>query len=163
MVSRISFILLTALIVVSCSVSKNAKIAGNYTFETECIGVELDGSQTVKAWGQGRNRTDAIEQAKKQALKDVLFHGINNGKSDCSNKALLLEVNAEEKYENYFAKFFTDEGEFLNYVSYEDANPKHIESTKERKKAGSQEYYGLIVRVQRMKLKEKLISDKIIK
>ena len=43
------------------------KGAGNYTYDTECIGVEGDGSQTVKGWGSGRNREDAVEQAKKMA------------------------------------------------------------------------------------------------
>ena len=33
-------------------------IAGNYTYETECMGVELDGSQTLKAYGYGKDRSD---------------------------------------------------------------------------------------------------------
>ena len=37
-------------------------------FETECLGIEGDGSQTLRAWGTGRNRADAVEQAKKNAV-----------------------------------------------------------------------------------------------
>ena len=35
--------------ITSCSGQK--KLAGNYTYKSECMGVELDGSQTIKAWG----------------------------------------------------------------------------------------------------------------
>ena len=31
-------------------------ISGNYAKETECLGVEMDGSQTVKAWGFGNGK-----------------------------------------------------------------------------------------------------------
>lgn len=31
------------------------------SYETECLGTELDGSQTLRAWGKGKNRADAIE------------------------------------------------------------------------------------------------------
>ena len=66
----------------SCKPQK--KIAGNYTYETECMGIEMDGSQTLKAWGYGKNRIDAVEQAKKNAVRDVLFKGIRNGKTECN-------------------------------------------------------------------------------
>ena len=55
----------------SCTPQRMA--AGNYnTYETECIGVEGDGTQTLLSWGQGRNRMDAVEQAKKMLL-EMLF------------------------------------------------------------------------------------------
>jgi len=60
-----------AFILFSCNPQK--KIAGNYTYKTECLGIEMDGTQTVKAWGNGRNRFDATEQAKKNALNDVFL------------------------------------------------------------------------------------------
>ena len=61
----------------SCG-STQMKGAGNYNYETECIGVEGDGSQTVKGWGSGRNREDAVEQSKKNGLSSVLFKGIRS-------------------------------------------------------------------------------------
>ena len=48
-------------------------VSSYHSFESECLGVELDGSETLRAWGRGKNRTDAIEQAKKNAVRDVLF------------------------------------------------------------------------------------------
>ena len=75
------------------------KISGNYIYKTECMGIEHDGSMTLKTWGNGRNRADAVEQAKKNAVRDVIFQSIMEGKQDCLKKPLITEVNAEEKYE----------------------------------------------------------------
>ncbi len=136
--------------------------AGNYKYKTECMGVELDGSATLKAWGNGRNRADAVEQAKKNAVRDVIFHGISEGKSECNSKPLIFEVNAEEKYEDYFNKFFADNGEFKNFISLRD---ERIFDKISRDKKGARESvtHGLIVRVLRAELKAKLIADGIIK
>ena len=90
---------------ISISCSSKKSIAANYSNPTECLGVELDGSQTLKAWGNGRNRQDAVDQAKKNAIRDVIFKGIRDGKSECNTKPLVFEVNAQDKYEDYFNVF----------------------------------------------------------
>ncbi len=137
-------------------------IAGNYSYKTECMGVELDGSQTLKAWGNGRNRSDAVDQAKKNALRDVLFNGITEGKNECNMKPLIFEVNAQEKYEDYFNKFFADGGEFKNFISLRDERI-FDKISRDKKKARQSVTHGLIVRVLRTELKEKLIADGILK
>lgn len=145
-----------------CTAHAQKSTAGNYKYKTECMGVELDGSATLKAWGNGRNRADAVEQAKKNAVRDVIFHGISEGKSECNSKPLIFEVNAEEKYEDYFNKFFADNGEFRNYISLRD---ERIFDKISRDKKGARESvtHGLILRVLRAELKAKLIADGIIK
>ncbi|MDP5076044.1 MAG: hypothetical protein NWP82_06130, partial [Flavobacteriales bacterium] len=80
----------------------------------------MDGSQTLESWGSGRNRFDAVEQAKKNAINEVLFKGILNGKPECERKPLVPEVNAREKYASYFNAFFADGGEYLNYITLQD-------------------------------------------
>ena len=52
------------------------KVAGNFEYNTECYGTELDGSLTLKAWGNGRHRWDAVEQAKKN-FRPKVFIQIN--------------------------------------------------------------------------------------
>ena len=144
----------------SCNPQK--KISGNYSYETECMGIELDGSQTLKAWGLGRNRPDAVEQAKKNAIRDILFKGINNGKTECFVKPLLFEVNCQEKHEEYFNKFFADKGgEYKNFISMADESIIPW-VTKDRKPAGSEVTYGVIIRVLSAELKSKMISDRIL-
>lgn len=148
-------------IIMSTACNPQKKIAGNYSFQTECMGVEMDGTQTLKAWGSGRNRNDAVEQAKKNAVSDVLFKGILNGKSECEVKPVLFEVNARQKYEEYFNKFFADGGDYANFISMKDESTGP-QITKDRKAAGSEVEYGVIVRVLRPQLKQKMITDKII-
>ncbi len=138
------------------------KVSDTYaytTFETECLGVELDGSQTLRAWGKGKNKSDAIEQAKKNAVRDVIFKGIDAGSGECNHKPLILEVNAQEKYERYFNNFFRDGGEYLKFV-----NMKDEKSTSRIKSSdANQENFGVVVRVLRYELRQQLIKDNIIK
>lgn len=108
---------LLLLILAGCSSKKS--VSSYHSFESECLGVELDGSETLRAWGRGKNRTDAIEQAKKNAVRDVLFKGVVAGSRECSVRPLITEVNAQERYASYFNDFFRDGGEYLKYVSME--------------------------------------------
>lgn len=151
---------LISIVLISCNSQK--KIAGNYSYKTECLGIEMDGSQTVKAWGNGRNRFDAIEQAKKNAVNDVLFSGIYEGKQDCEKRPVVAEVNARQKYETYFNKFFADDGEYKKYVSLKD---KRIgqKVSRDRKGARQSVTHGVVVRVLRTELKQKMIEDGILK
>lgn len=130
-----------------------------YTYQTECLGVGLDGSQTLRAWGTGTNVKMAKEQAKKNALRDVLFKGITSGKNDCGLRPLLLEVNAEEKYENYFNRFFADEGDYIRFVTEDNLMKKSVV----KQYSAQQTKCGIVVRVSRSELKKRLEADHIIK
>lgn len=135
---------------------------GDYTFNTECMGVEMDGSVTLKAWGNGRNYFDALEQAKKVAVRDVVFKGIQDGKSDCSRVGLVLEARAQETYEDYFAKFLADNGEYLKYVNLKDEKLNQ-KRKRDKKEARESVTLSAIVRVDRLALKRRLVEDGIIK
>lgn len=127
-------------------------------FQTECLGVELDGSQTLRVFGKGKNKADAIEQAKKNAVRDILFKGINAGSGECSQRPLINEVNAQEKYAYYFNSFFKDRGSYLNYVKLDEKRLSRIKSTN-----NTQENWGVVVTVDRAALQQQLIDDNIIK
>ncbi len=151
-----------ALVAMTMSCNPQKQVAGYYNYETECLGVEMDGSQTVKAWGKGANKMDAVEQAKKNAVRDVLFKGIRNGKSECNQRPVLGAVNVQENNENYFNKFFADGGEFTKYVNYKDQSNNQPTVSRNRKGAGEEVAYGVIVRVLRAELKQKMMTDKIL-
>jgi hypothetical protein len=142
-----------------CYAQRN--IAGNYSFQSECVGVEMDGSQTLKAWGFGRNRGDALEQAKKNAVRDVLFRGIRNGKTECNVKPVVFDMNAQEKYEDYFNSFFADGGEYKKFINQKD-EPFLQKLKKDKKKGDNGVEIGVVVRVLRAQIKQKMISDNII-
>lgn len=133
-----------------------------YTYEPECLGVELDGSQTLRVWGVGRNKKDAVEQAKKEAVRAVVFKGIHGGLEGCNTKPLLLEVNAEEKYEEYFNIFFMDGGEYSKYVSLKDEKRNGLKKDKEKEDSRHFVKYAVTVRVLRSELKKRLEDDNVL-
>ena len=134
-------------------------VSTNNKSDIECLSSELDGSITVRATGAGKNKRDAKEQAKKNAVFEVIFNGIHNGvlNSDC--KPLITEVNAREKYEDYFNNFFKDKGEYMKYVS--DADEKY--QSKDKKSNKYERSYRLTIRVLRSELKARLKQDGILK
>lgn len=160
---KYSFWILSLLLLIlapSCRKSTSISSQGSfYSFETQCLSTELDGSVTVRAWGTGSDKADAVEQAKKNALNDVIFKGIRGGNGGCSDKPLIFEVNAREKYEFYFNRFFADGGEYEKYVSSEDEN----RTSRIKGESGTQKNYGVVVRVKRAELRQRLINDNIIK
>lgn len=163
---KIKFQLLVVLIVVlsSCTTLNYQQMnAGNYPFKTECLGVELDGSATLKAWGNGRNRFDALAQAKKNAVNDILFKGILDGSSECNSKPLVNEVNAREKYDEFFNSFFADKGgNYQNFISMRDERTDVAVKGKQFNNKGGVTY-SCIVMVKRSELKMYLIKNGILK
>jgi hypothetical protein len=156
----IKIIFVISIVLISCNAQK--KIAGNYSYKTECLGIEMDGSQIVKAWGDGRNRFDVIEQAKKNAVNDVLFNGIYEGKQECEKRPVIAEVNARQKHEAYFNKFFADNDQYKKYVSLKDERIGQ-EVSRDRKGWRQNVTHGVILQVLRAELKQKMIEDGILK
>ena len=128
-------------------------------YSVRCLGVELDGSQTLRVQGYGRNKNDAKEQAMKNAVYAVIFDGIRDGVEGCNMRPLVTEVNARERYEDYFDIFFSDKGAYKEYVSMRDTKKRSADKAKDR--IGYS--YDLTVRVLRPELKARLKADNIIK
>lgn len=126
---------------------------------TVCVSQELDGSITVRAWGSGSTRTDAREQARKQAVYDVLFKGVTQGADGYISRPIVNEPNARQKYRDYFDIFFMDRGAYMNYVSNADkrrkGNVKRVSSREIR--------YCITVRVLTPQLRQRLIEDGVIR
>ena len=124
---------------------------------------ELDGSQTLKSWGVGRNSFDAIEQAKKNAVNEVIFKGIRKGQAGCDTRPILVAGNAREKYRDYFFDFFVDKGPYLEYVSLKDESLMQKITSGWKIFPKKEVRMSVIVRVKRNKLRKKLMHDNLIK
>lgn len=157
MKAKFYFILAISAVCIVFSSCKSPSVGAFYTFETECMGNTMDGTVVLRAWGQGASRADAVEQAKKQAVHDIIFKGVQIGQ--CKFKPLLFEVNAEEKYQSYFDNFFSKDGAYTEFLRM-DAT-KMGSGVKEKSKA--RDSYALVVRVLRADLEKKLIADNILK
>ena len=119
----------------------------------------MDGSLTVRAWGDGNSKKDAIEQAAKQAVYDVLFKNNITGTTGTLAKPVVVEANAREKYENYFNTFFKDGGEYRRYITLQDEK----ENSKQKMENRYVYRYCVTLRVLRSDLKARLQKDGIIK
>jgi hypothetical protein len=130
-----------------------------YKFGVECMGTDMDGSQTLRAWGSGKNKSQAMETAKKNAVKAVIFDGVNQGTDGCNQRPIVAEVNAQEKYENYFNRFFADGGMYKEFTSMTDEK----RNSRIKSSDSSIENWGIVVRVDRAALRQQLINDGILK
>ena len=133
-----------------------ASVAGNYIYQTECLGNKLDGTIILKAWGSGKNKTEATKQAKKNAISSVLFAGIIEGKSGCESQPLLTEANVQKKNGSYFNLFFSDKGDYSNFISTENSKNKA-----EVKAGRNRITIGIVVTVLKSELRKKMINDGI--
>lgn len=127
--------------------------------KTKLIGTELDGTYTVCAWGRARHTLDAYHQAQKQAVYDVVFNRIEAQTSNLRTlQPLLLEVNAKDKYTDYFDAFFADGGEYQKYCSMRDKRWFSSEFYRSDRQAVCK----ATVCVDRAGLRKRLIEDKIL-
>lgn len=152
---KILLLLICAMSLLNVYAQKNPVYARS---SIRCMGVELDGSQTLRVQGYGRNRSDAKEQAMKNAVWAVIFDGIRDGVEGCNMRPLVTEVNAKERYEDYFNLFFADNGEYKKYVSLRDTKKRSGGRSKD--KLGYA--YDLTIRVLRAELKARLKADNLI-
>ena len=153
------YLFLIAAATLMLTACKTPKATSYREFEPECLGVAQDGSQTIRAWGFGKDDDMAVDKARKNALYAVLFKGITAGVEGCNQRPLVPEVNARERYEDYFDRFFRDGGEWEKYVTGDDERLYGREE--QRNKLG--ERAGVVVRVLRSELRMKLKEDGILK
>lgn len=147
-----------SLILLSGCASKKITTAAFHNYNTECMGKSMDGSQTLRVWASGRNRANAIEQAKKRAVYDVVFTGITSGSGECNAYPVIDEANARKKYEEYFDTFFADGGAYRQYVT--TVNQK--KSSVDKLQGDGTVMFGIIVSVNRSALYQRFVSDNII-
>ena len=133
----------------------------HYDYEARCLGVELDGSATIECYGKGRNYWDAAEQAKKNAVNAILFTGIKQGNGGCSRDPIILSSSVRELQQDYFANFFSDDGPYTEFVSLKDERIMN-KVRRNGKKSKRMQQRQVVVRVDRIGLKNKLKKEEII-
>jgi len=146
--------------VLSCK-SKIETISGYYNYDTACVSVEKNGVQTVKAWGFGLREKEAISNARKNAIDDILFKGIRDGKGGCNIRPIISNPNVKRDQERYFNVFYTPNGAFQSFASLPDENWLR-QKLKINKKYGGNLVYEIILEVDIQGLKVQLQRDQII-
>ncbi|MBQ0096757.1 MAG: hypothetical protein KBS53_03785 [Bacteroidales bacterium] len=155
---KLLFFALAICVFASCHVSYNATAAYSDS-PTKFLKLEGDGSITVRASARGRNYKDSWEQAGKRAVRDIIFKGVDVPGNAFMSKPLVTEVNAEEKYQDFFNAFFTDNGDYSKFVSDVDRRAASSVETK----ADAMVKHTITVRVLRAELRHYLVQNGIIR
>lgn len=152
----------------SCGGSKGVSKADHDTFtwqyEVEpAVGQGSQGSAIIKVWTYSKDNNTAISQAQKNAVHAILFKGYS-GSTDGSRikgqKPLIEDPNAWKANEEFFKDFFKDGGRYMNYVSM---TGNGAIQPGDRIKVGKQYKIGVVVIVQKDRLRKDLEKEGIIK
>ena len=159
MMKRLTIVLAAVSLTVLASCGSKEKVVQTASYReqpTECLGKSMDGTQTLKVWAKGLTRMEAIREAKKKAVSEVLFQGISAG-GDCSAYPVVDAPNARTKYEKYFNKFFEDNGGYKKFVEEVEkrSDADHLQGR-------TMQTYGVVLRIDRNALKKRMQKDKII-
>lgn len=100
------------------SVGAAAQSAGAPYGSVKCLRTELDGTLVLRVQSKGRNRPDSRQQVCKNAVYEVIFRGVKVDGSQTLSCPLIYEVNAEEKYQDFFNVFFADGGKYTEFTSF---------------------------------------------
>lgn len=100
-----------------------------YSSEVNFLYKEAQGTIAVKSTGYGKNQTDAVMDAQKNAFKVILFKGLPG--TELNVPLIENENDAKSKHADYFKKFF-DEGNYktLMMSSTESSNLIKMKGTK---------------------------------
>ncbi len=130
-----------------------------YPAPSKVLSANYDGSYVIRVQVRARNAAIAFTDGQRKAVEEVIFDGVKAGSSGISDlKPLCFDLNAREKYENYWNAFFSDKGEWTNYASLKD---KRLTTTRYQRD-GRQMIETVTVTVDRAKLQQKLREDGII-
>ena len=130
-----------------------------YDQKSVVLSANYDGSYVLRVQVRARNASMAFIDAQRKAVQEVIFDGAKAGNSGISDlKPLCFDLNAREKYENYWNAFFQNEGEWTKYASLADKRA----GTTRYQRDGRQMVETVTVTVDRAGLQQKLREDGII-
>lgn len=148
-------VIICALGVFSCKTYTDPLLYG--TYETRAISPEGYGNYILRVQGKGTSKKMAIENAKKQAVRDVLFTDVHVAYGDHKPlMRLIVDPSIEQKNAAFFKDFFSSNGTYKNYIS----------STKEDRESYSKgANYTVILNiiVKRDELRQLLMNQGLIK
>lgn len=135
------------------------KSQASYDFKSKVLSSNYDGTYVIRTQVRARNLKLAFIDAQRKAVNEVIFVGVDAGSNGVEAlKPILFDMNARRKYEDYFAVFFRDEGEWTKYASLDDKRA----GTTTSKRNGIQSIETITVTIDRKGLRERLIADGIL-
>ena len=130
-----------------------------YDQPSRVLSADFNGTYVVRTQVRSKDAVTAFYDAQRKVVKEIIFDGIqaaNNGVSDL--KPLCLDMNAQEKYEDYWNAFFSDGGPWKQFTNY---SKRRVVTTR-YERDGRQMIETGTVTVDRAGIKKKLQEDGII-
>lgn len=144
-----------------CSCKPKEKLVADYNATIVEVGAQ--GTAVVKAWGVSSSIKNAKEEAKRNAVRAILFKGFPSSANVNSTdlRPMITDPNAEQAHKEYFEQFFKNDGKYLQFVQFADETGKIATGDMVRK--GAQYKVGMVVIVNKTNLRRELENAGIIK
>lgn len=118
-----------------------------------------EGTYVIRVQVRAKDAVVAFDEAQRKVVREVIFDGVKAGNSGISDlKPLCFDMNAREKYEDYWNAFFSDNGPWKKFTSYKDRRA----ITTKYERDGRQMIETGTVTIDRAGLKKRLQDDGII-
>ena len=123
------------------------------------MSAEYNGTYIIRVQVRAKDAVVAFTEAQRKVVKELIFDGIKAGNAGVSDlKPLCFDKNAQEKEEDYWNAFFSDNGPWKQFTSYKE---RRVVTTK-YERDGRQMIETGTVTADRAGLKKKLQEDGII-
>lgn len=138
-------------------------------FEIKCVGVGSEGVYLIKIFSYSKDQFLAIEEAKKNAIRGVIFRGIPPGERGCiAQPSMVRDTNVEEQNRDYFNSFFATGGKYASFIDLTtegavSAEDRFVLKGKSFGLRGKVYKIGIVVSVNKKLLRKELEDAGIIK
>ena len=130
-----------------------------YDQPSRVLSADFNGTYVVRTQVSSKDAVTAFYDAQRKVVKEIIFDGIQAANNGVSNlKPLCLDMNAQEKYEDYWNAFFSDGGPWKQFTNY---SKRRVVTTR-YERDGRQMIETGTVTVDRAGIKKKLQEDGII-
>lgn len=133
----------------------------NWRYEIESVEVGLQGTVVVKVWSYSSKPAIASSQARKNAVHGVVFKGLAAKDRIPAKKPLVPDLDAQDKYADFFDSFFADNGDFMRFVTL--TNNGAVEAGDVMKVDKKTYKVGIVVTVNYGELRKALEEKGIVK
>ena len=89
-----------------------------YDQPSQVMSATAEGTYIIRVQVRAKDAVVAFKEAQRKVVKEVIFDGVKSANSGINDlKPLCFDMNAREKYEDYWNAFFSDEGPWKQFTS----------------------------------------------
>ena len=155
---KLSIILAAAALIVLAGCGPRRSQA-YYDQPSVVMSATAEGTYVIRVQVRAKDAVVAFNEAQRKVVREIIFDGVKAGNSGVSDlKPLCFDLNAREKYEDYWNAFFSDNGPWKKFTSYKDRRAV----TTKYERDGRQMIETGSVTIDRAGLKKRLQEDGII-